>query len=44
MRQVAAPAAVEADRLASQGLSNEERKIYRADSAQVRSQQSSGSR
>lgn len=39
MAQAAAP---EADRLASEGLSNAERKIYRADSAQVKTQQSAG--
>ena len=38
---LAAAAAPEADRLASEGLSNTERKSYRADSAQVKSQQSS---
>jgi Ca-activated chloride channel family protein len=43
VQQVAAAAAPEADRLAKEGLSNEERKIYRADSAQVRSQQGNAS-
>ena len=37
---LAAPAAVEADRLEKEGLGNAERKIYRAESAQTRSQQS----
>jgi Ca-activated chloride channel family protein len=39
---MARAAAPEADRLASEGLSNAERKIYRADSTQVKSQQSAG--
>jgi Ca-activated chloride channel family protein len=39
---LAAPAEPEADRLEKEGLGNAERKIYRADSAQIRSQQSSG--
>lgn len=38
---LAAAAAPEADRLAREGLSNAERKAYRAESAQVKSQQSS---
>src|SRR5688500_1272000 len=38
---VAAPAASEADRIEAQGLGNAERKIYRAESAQTRSQQNS---
>lgn len=42
VQQLAAPAAREADRLAQEGLSNEERKTYRAENAQVRAQQSSG--
>ncbi|MEX2044660.1 MAG: VWA domain-containing protein [Opitutus sp.] len=40
---VAAPAAVEADRVERDGLGNAERKAYRAESAQVKAQQSSGS-
>jgi Ca-activated chloride channel family protein len=39
---LAAPASPEADRLEKEGLGNAERKIYRAESAQTRSQQSSG--
>jgi Ca-activated chloride channel family protein len=39
---LAAPAAPEADRLEKEGLDNAGRKIYRADSMQTRSQQSSG--
>ncbi len=39
---LAAPAAPEADRLEKDGLGNAERKIYRADSAQTRSQQATG--
>ncbi|MGH7944362.1 MAG: vWA domain-containing protein [Opitutaceae bacterium] len=42
VRALAAPAAPEADRLEREGLGNAERKIYRAESAQTRSQQSSG--
>lgn len=39
---VAAAAAPEADRVAHEGISNAKRKSYRADSAQIRAQQSSG--
>ena len=39
VQAIAAPAAPEADRLEQQGLGNAERKIYRAESAQTRSQQ-----
>jgi Ca-activated chloride channel homolog len=39
---MAAKAAPEADRLESEGLSNAERKLYRAESSQVRSQQAGG--
>lgn len=42
VQAAAAPAAREADRLEQDGLSNAERKIYRAESMQVKSQQSSG--
>jgi Ca-activated chloride channel homolog len=42
VQELAAPAAPEADRLEREGLGNSERKAYRADNAQVRSQQSSG--
>jgi Ca-activated chloride channel homolog len=42
MQAVAAPAAAEADRLGRDGLSNSERKIYRAESTQTRNQQSTG--
>lgn len=42
VRQLAAAVAPEADRLAKEGLSNAERKVYRAENAQVRGQQSSG--
>jgi Ca-activated chloride channel family protein len=42
VKALAAPAAPEADRLEREGLGNAERKIYRAESAQTRSQQSSG--
>lgn len=41
VQSVAAPAAVEAERLERDGLSNAQRKSYRADSAQVKNQQSS---
>jgi Ca-activated chloride channel homolog len=41
VKALAAPAAPEADRLEKEGLGNAERKIYRAESAQTRSQQSS---
>jgi Ca-activated chloride channel family protein len=41
VQAIAAPAAPEADRLEKEGLGNAERKIYRAESAQTRSQQSS---
>ena len=41
VKALAAPAAPEADRLEREGLGNAERKIYRAESAQTRSQQSS---
>lgn len=44
VQQMAAAAAPEADRLEKEGLGNAERKIYRAESAQTRSQQSSQSR
>ncbi len=40
---VAAPAAKEAERVERDGLGNAERKSYRAESAQVKSQQASGS-
>ncbi|MBI4621795.1 MAG: VWA domain-containing protein [Verrucomicrobia bacterium] len=43
VQKVAAAAAPEADRLAREGLGNAERKAYRAESAQVKSQQSSSS-
>jgi Ca-activated chloride channel family protein len=39
---MARAAAPEADRVANEGLSNAERKIYRADSTQVKTQQSAG--
>lgn len=39
VKAIAAPAAPEADRIEQQGLGNAERKIYRAESAQTRSQQ-----
>jgi Ca-activated chloride channel homolog len=39
---IIAPAASEADRVEAQGLGNAERKIFRAESAQTRSQQGSG--
>jgi Ca-activated chloride channel family protein len=42
VQQLAAAAAPEADRLAKEGLSVAERKIYRAENQQVRAQQSSG--
>jgi Ca-activated chloride channel family protein len=42
VKALAAPAAPEADRLEREGLGNAERKIYRAESAQTRNQQSSG--
>ncbi|HUR59376.1 MAG TPA: VWA domain-containing protein [Opitutaceae bacterium] len=42
VQSMAAAAAPEADRLEKEGLTNAERKIYRADNAQVRAQQSSG--
>ena len=42
VQSLAAAAAPEADRLEREGLTNAERKIYRADNAQVRGQQSSG--
>ena len=41
VKALAAPAAPEAHRLEREGLGNAERKIYRAESAQTRSQQSS---
>lgn len=41
VQQLAAPAEPEADRIEKEGLGNAERKIYRAESAQTRSQQSS---
>ena len=41
VKALAAPAAPEADRLEREGLGNAERKIYRAESAQTRNQQSS---
>lgn len=41
VKALAAPAAPEADRLEREGLGNAERKIYRAESAQTRSQQTS---
>ena len=41
VKALAAPAAPEADRLEKEGLGNAERKIYRAESAQTRSQQGS---
>ncbi|WP_414662388.1 vWA domain-containing protein [Horticoccus sp. 23ND18S-11] len=44
VQQMAAAAAPEADRLEKEGLGNAERKNYRAESAQTRSQQSSQSR
>ena len=40
VQRVAAPAAVEAERLERDGLGVSERKVYRADSAQTKSQQS----
>lgn len=43
VQELAAATAPEADRLARDGLSNVERKTYRAENAQVRSQQASGS-
>ena len=42
VKAVAAPVAPEADRIEAEGLGNAERKIYRAESAQTRSQQSYG--
>lgn len=42
--QMAAPAPAEADRLEREGLGNAERKIYRAESAQTRSQQAPAQR
>ena len=39
VKALAAPAAPEADRIEKEGLGNAERKIYRAESAQTRSQQ-----
>lgn len=39
VREMAAPAGAEADRLAREGLDNAERKIYRAEAAQTRNQQ-----
>ena len=44
VQEAAAVAAPEADRIARDGLSNEERKVYRAESAQVKSQQGNASR
>ena len=41
VKALAAPAAPEADRLEREGLGNAERKIYRAESAQIKNQQSS---
>ena len=41
VKALAAPAVPEADRLEKEGLGNAERKIYRAESAQTRNQQSS---
>ena len=43
VQKAAAPAAAEADRVEKEGLGNAERKIYRAESAATRSQQSVGS-
>ncbi|MSU51102.1 MAG: VWA domain-containing protein [Opitutus sp.] len=43
VQQAAAPAAAEADRIGKEGLSNTERKNYRAESAQTRSQQTAPS-
>jgi hypothetical protein len=40
VREVAAAAAPEADRLLKEGLGNAERKAYRAESAQAKAQQS----
>jgi Ca-activated chloride channel family protein len=42
LAQVAAPAAAEAERVGRDGLDNAQRKLYRTESSQVRSQQSSG--
>lgn len=42
MAELAVPAAVEANRVERDGLGNAERKLYRAESAQVKSQQSPG--
>ena len=44
LQKAAAPAVAEADRVEQEGLGNAERKIYRAESAATRSQQSAGSR
>lgn len=44
VRELAAAAAPEADRVEREGLSNSERKTYRAENAQIRAQQSSLSR
>jgi Ca-activated chloride channel homolog len=43
VQQLAAAAAPEADRVAKEGLANAERKTYRAESAQAKNQQASGS-
>lgn len=43
VEKLAAPAAAESDRLEREGLGNAERKAYRAESAQTRNQQASGS-
>lgn len=43
VRELAAPAAPEADRLEREGLGASERKAYRADSAQTKNQQTNGS-
>jgi Ca-activated chloride channel family protein len=42
VQDMAAPTVAEADKVAKEGLGNAERKIYRAESAQTRSQQTSG--
>lgn len=42
LAKVAAPAAAEAERVSRDGLDNAQRKLYRTESSQVRSQQSSG--
>ena len=44
LQKAAAPAVAEADRVEKEGLGNAERKIYRAESAATRAQQSTGSR